>query len=225
VRQIGRVVLGHTNVPEIANWTLPLYYDGLDPAKLNLGLAYYARGYTVAVSDCNAIGCDWVSTSRPAPCTNFGGVMSLEEIERMVSEQNISPRLLASDMMMQLTFGNQWIGYDNLDTIRMKKRWASQRCFGGTMVWSVDMYSGSGSGDVPDGSGDVPDGGGSENPGDPGGGQGRGSEMVYIDPEVWEEDTPEVNCWPPCTLVMPPLLLDESITISLPPYETSLDVA
>lgn len=107
----------------------------------------------------------------------------------------------------------------------MKKRWASQRCFGGTMVWSVDMYSGSGSGDVPDGSGDVPDGGGSENPGDPGGGQGRGSEMVYIDPEVWEEDTPEVNCWPPCTLVMPPLLLDESITISLPPYETSLDVA
>ncbi|KFA82003.1 hypothetical protein S40288_07998 [Stachybotrys chartarum IBT 40288] len=218
VRQIGRVVLGHTNVPEIANWTLPLYYDGLDPAKLNLGLAYYARGYTVAVSDCNAIGCDWVSTSRPAPCTNFGGVMSLEEIERMVSEQNISPRLLASDMMMQLTFGNQWIGYDNLDTIRMKKWWASQRCFGGTIVWSVDMYSGSGSGDVPDGRG-------SENPGDPGGGQGEGSGMVYIDPEVWEEDTPEVNCWPPCTFVMPPLLLGEPITISLPPYETSLDVA
>lgn len=99
-------MLGHTNVPEIANWTLPLYYDGLDPAKLNLGLAYYARGYTVAVSDCNAIGCDWMSTSRPAPCTNFGGVVSLEEIERMVLEQNISPRLLASDMMMQFTFGN-----------------------------------------------------------------------------------------------------------------------
>ncbi|KEY73171.1 hypothetical protein S7711_04137 [Stachybotrys chartarum IBT 7711] len=218
VRQIGRVVLGHTNIPEIANWTLPLYYEEMDPAKLNMGLAYYARGYTVATSDCNAVGCDWVSTSRPAPCTNFGGVMSLEEIERMIDEQGMTPRLLTGDMMMQLTFGNQWIGYDNLDTIQMKKRWASRRCFGGTMIWSVDMYSGSGSGDIPDG-------GGSENPDDPGGGQGEGSGMVYIDPEIWEEDSPEVNCWPPCTLVMPPLSLETPITISLPPYETSLDVA
>ncbi|KAI3585645.1 hypothetical protein IWW34DRAFT_798852 [Fusarium oxysporum f. sp. albedinis] len=133
-----------------------------DVKQVNMGLAYYARGYTVADSNCNGVGCKWSGTSRPAPCTNFGGVMSLEEIERM------------------------WIGYDNEDTIYMKKKWASSRCFGGTMVWSVDMFSGSGSGDTPDDQSD----GGSE---DPGGGQGDGSGVIYIDPEIWEEDQPELT--------------------------------
>ncbi|KNB10683.1 hypothetical protein FOXG_10827 [Fusarium oxysporum f. sp. lycopersici 4287] len=219
VKQVGRVILGHTNIPEIANWSLPLYYAGVDPAKVNMGLAYYARGYTVADSNCNGVGCKWSGTSRPAPCTNFGGVMSLEEIERMVKDEpGISPKLLPKDMMMELKFGNQWIGYDNKDTIYMKKKWASSRCFGGTMVWSVDMFSGSGSGDTPDDQSD----GGSE---DPGGGQGDGSGVIYIDPEIWEVDQPEVKCHPPCTMVLPPSSLKKPVTLTLPPYETSLDVA
>ncbi|KAF7558106.1 hypothetical protein G7Z17_g84 [Cylindrodendrum hubeiense] len=219
VKQIGRVILGHTNVPEIANWSLPLYYDGVSPAKLNMGLAYYARGYTVADSNCNGVGCDWASTSRPAPCTNFGGVMSLEEIERLIDEEpGMSTKLLAKDMMMELKFGDQWIGYDNDDTIQMKKRWASSRCFGGTMVWSVDMYSGSGSGDTPDD-------GGSGDSDDPGGNQGTGSGLIYIDPEIWDKDSPEVKCVPPCTMVLPPSSLKKPITLTIPPYETSLDVA
>ncbi|KAH7189973.1 hypothetical protein BKA60DRAFT_602077 [Fusarium oxysporum] len=130
-----------------------------DVKQVNMGLAYYARGYTVADSNCNSVGRKWSGTSRPAPCTNFGGVIFLEEIGRM------------------------WIGYDNEDTIYMKK-WASSRCFGGIMVWSVDMFSGSGSGDTPDNQSD----GGLE---DPGGGQGDGSGVIYIDPEIWEEDQPE----------------------------------
>lgn len=219
IKQVGRVILGHTNIPEIANWSLPLYYAGVNPAKVNLGLAYYARGYTVSDSNCNGVGCNWSGTSRPAPCTNFGGVMSLEEIERMVKEEpGITPKLLAKDMMMELKYGNQWIGYDNEDTIYMKKKWASTRCFGGTMVWSVDMYSGSGSGDTPDSGSD----GGSQ---DPGGGQGDGSGVIYIDPEIWDEEQPEVKCYPPCTMVLPPLSLKKPMALTLPPYETSLDVA
>ncbi|KAF1997002.1 glycoside hydrolase family 18 protein [Amniculicola lignicola CBS 123094] len=138
--------------------------------KVNMGLAYYARGYTVSDSSCNAVGCDWSTTSRPAPCTNFGG----------------------QDMMMELKWGNQWIGYDNVQTIAMKKAWASQHCFGGTMIWSVDFYSGSGSGDTPDG-------GGSTDPGNPGAGNpGSGSGNVYIDPSIYNEPNPVINCVPPC---------------------------
>jgi len=36
VVQIGKVVLGHTNVPEISNWTQPLWYDGVDPVSLTI---------------------------------------------------------------------------------------------------------------------------------------------------------------------------------------------
>ncbi|KAK7430733.1 hypothetical protein QQZ08_002777 [Neonectria magnoliae] len=62
------------------------------------------------------------------------------------------------------------------------------------------MYSGSGSGDTPDDSSS----GGSD---DPGGNQESGN-----------EDAPEVICVPPSSLKKP-------ITLTLPPYETSLDVA
>ncbi|RYP60968.1 hypothetical protein DL771_010297 [Monosporascus sp. 5C6A] len=165
VRQVGPVVLGNTNVPEIANWTLPLYYDGVSPGKLNMGLAYYARSYTVADSSCKGVGCEWVGTSRLTPGTNFGGVMSLREIEHIIKELCISPRLLENDMIKELTFGNQWIGYNDLGTIEIKSP----------------------------GSGNNPNGSGSENPGNPGGSQDDGSGTVYIDPSVWKKDSPETS--------------------------------
>lgn len=93
------------------------------------------------------------------------------------------------------------------------------------MIWSVDLYSGSGSGDTPDG-------GGSANPGSPssGGGQGGGTEgdgdaIVYIDPSIWSEENPEINCQPPCSFVLPPFQLPEPTTISIPPMTTSLEIA
>ena len=45
-------MFGHTNISDIYKWSLPLWYDGVSPAKVNLGLAYYARGYTLVDSDC-----------------------------------------------------------------------------------------------------------------------------------------------------------------------------
>lgn len=43
----GSIVRGHTDVREIYNDTLPLWYDDLDPKKINFGMAYYGRGYTL----------------------------------------------------------------------------------------------------------------------------------------------------------------------------------
>lgn len=37
-------VRGQTDIREIYNDTLPLWFDKLDPAKINMGLAYYGRG-------------------------------------------------------------------------------------------------------------------------------------------------------------------------------------
>jgi hypothetical protein len=227
VKQIGQIVYGQTNIPEIYNWTLPLWYDGLDPSKINFGLAYYGRGYTLKDENCNTIGCGWSGPSRPGPCTNFAGIMSLQELESIVIPSlGIQPTLLETDMMKQLTWGDQWIGYDDMATIAMKKQWASSHCYGGTMIWSIDLYSGPGSGNTPDGLG-------SSVTGDPaaGGGQDGSSEssnssaIVYIDPSIWQESEPVINCQPPCTFILPPLVLPTPTTITFPLYTTSLDVA
>lgn len=51
--------------------------------------------------------------------------------------------------MMELTWDDQWIGYDDESTIARKKAWADDQCFGGTMAWSVDFNSGAGNGLTP----------------------------------------------------------------------------
>jgi hypothetical protein len=189
-----------------------------------MGLAYYGRGYTVANVDCMEVGCKWSGTSDPGTCTAFGGVMSLEEIEDLIPKLGIEPILDSDAMMKYLVWSDQWLGYDDLETISMKKTWASEHCFGGTMIWSIDLYSGSGSGNTPDGT--------SSCSSDPGGtaGQSGSSEsgcggIVYIDPSIWDEPNPEISCEPPCTFILPPLTLSTTTTIIFPPYVTSLDVA
>jgi chitinase len=175
-----QVVLGQTNIPEIYNWTLSLWYDSVYPTKIVIGLAYYGRGYTLAEPGCNSIGCAWSTVSRPGPCTSLGAVMSLQKIENLIPQLRVQPSLLANDMMKQLTWGDQWIGYDDMQTIAVKKQRANSHCFGGTMIWSIDLYPGVGSGNTQDG-------GGFTNLGDPGAGSGQvgasggdSSGIVYI---------------------------------------------
>ncbi|KAI0129633.1 glycoside hydrolase superfamily [Xylariales sp. AK1849] len=122
------------DIREIGNDTAPLWFDGLDPAKINFGLAYYGRGYTLADPGCNNLLCPFSGPSKAAPCTNFAGVMSLREIEQKIADDGLQPRLLTESSMKVFLWDDQWIGYDDDETIQMKKKWADQYCFEGTMV-------------------------------------------------------------------------------------------
>lgn len=146
----GTIVRGQTDAREIRNDSLALWFDGLNPAKINFGLAYYGRGYTLGSSSCAYMGCAFTGPSKAAPCTNQAGVMSLVEIQTLIQQKNLVPELLSAPMMKQITWDDQWIGYDDVDTIALKKSVANSLCFGGTMAWSVDFNSGTGSGSTPD---------------------------------------------------------------------------
>ena len=144
VETLGSIVRGQTDIREIYNDTQPLWFDALDPAKINLGLAYYGRGHTLASPSCANLGCPYIGPSLLGPCTNYGGVLSLAEIEDYIREKSLPPKLLQAQMMKQITWEDQWIGYDDSETVAMKKTWASAYCFGGTMIWSVDFDTGNG---------------------------------------------------------------------------------
>ncbi|EEY17149.1 oviduct-specific glycoprotein [Verticillium alfalfae VaMs.102] len=92
VLALGKKVRGQADIREIANNTIPLWFDGLDPKKINFGLAMYGRGYTLADPKCNQLLCPFSGPSKPAPCTAFGGVMSLVEIKQLIKERGITPQ-------------------------------------------------------------------------------------------------------------------------------------
>ncbi|KAI0968546.1 hypothetical protein F4678DRAFT_481781 [Xylaria arbuscula] len=148
VKTLGSLVRAQTDVREIANDTMPLWFDDLNPSKINFGTAYYGRGYTLNNAGCSDLLCPFSGPSNPGPCTNTAGVLSLREIQQKIDAQGLVPKLVEGAMIKQLVWEDQWIGYDDAETIAMKKSWADGYCFGGTLVWSIDFNS-AGSGDDP----------------------------------------------------------------------------
>ncbi|KAL8716704.1 MAG: hypothetical protein Q9225_005988 [Loekoesia sp. 1 TL-2023] len=147
---LGSIVRSHTDIREIQNDTVPLWFDHLDAKKINLGLSSYGRGYTLADSKCAHPGCKVVGPSKPGLCTNSAGLMSYVEISDLVKQKKLKPQIVPDTMSKQITWDDQWIGYDDDETMAMKISWASQNCFRGTMVWTVDLKAGEGSGSTPD---------------------------------------------------------------------------
>ncbi|KAL8951475.1 MAG: hypothetical protein Q9222_002552 [Ikaeria aurantiellina] len=237
VKTIGSLVQPQTNIREIINNTLPLWFDKLTPAKINLGLAYYGRGFTLSDKFCTSMGCVFKGPSKAANCTNFDGVMSNREIKQLIKDKRLTPKLIEEAQVKQITWDDQWIGYDDDETINAKVQAANSLCMGGTMIWSIDFDSGSGSGDVPDGiiaadgnntsSGDSSSGGGnnlgSGSGGNSGGGHSgaSGSGLVYVNETMWTDQNPLVACEPPCVLVLPPTQLPSPTVISFPPWTTT----
>jgi chitinase len=65
--------------------------------------------------------------------------MSLNEIKQVIKVRKLVPKYLPESMMKQITWDDQWIGYDDEDTFKAKKEFADGLCFGGTMIWSIDF--------------------------------------------------------------------------------------
>jgi chitinase len=48
------------------------------------------------------------------------------------------------------------------------------------------------------------------------GGNDTDKDLVWIDPKIWEKPTPTVQCFFPCTLVLPPFPAETYTTIDYP---------
>ena len=158
VLTLGKIIRGQADIREIHNNTIPLWFAGLDPKKINFGLAMYGRGYTVADKNCKSLGCSFAGPSKKGKCTDADGVMSLGEIKNLIKD-GVESTYLKDSMMKQIAWDDQWIGYDGKpslvwfyicllltiptdeETFAAKKAWADSFCFGGTMIWSIDFQA------------------------------------------------------------------------------------
>lgn len=152
---LGSRIRPHTDIREIDNGLTPLWYDGVDPKKIVLGLAYYGRTYTAASADCAIMGCTFSGPGKAYGCTNFGGVLSnmgmiiwhcgcadkilivQTEIRRIIKETGAKPTLLSGAMVKELVWDKtQWVGYDDEETIALKTDFAKKR-----FVWWSNVFT------------------------------------------------------------------------------------
>lgn len=78
--------------------------------------------------------------------------------------------------------------------------------FAGTIDWAVDLQAFSEDDGCPPGTCDSPG-------------------TLYVDPEIFTGEDPTIECNAPCLVVLPPFILPEPTTVSIPPMTTSLEVA
>lgn len=142
----GAFVRSQTSILDIQEDLKPLWFAGIAPSKLNLGLAAYGRGYKLAPTafPCTDVGCAYTGPSDPGSCTNSAGILSLQEIKTLINQRGLVPKLLADEMVKQIVWDGNWMGYDDADTFALKRTWADEHCFGGSMTWSIDFNSGAG---------------------------------------------------------------------------------
>ncbi|GAB7324295.1 hypothetical protein MBLNU13_g08263t1 [Cladosporium sp. NU13] len=138
----GPYTLPHTNLTEIDGALDLLRWSKVVPEKINLGLAWYGRSFTLSERNCttpNGI-CEFSGAGMAGPCSEYKGTLNLREIQDVVSDGKLSPTLDEKAGVKFVAYNEtQWVSFDDEETMRLKQKFANERCLGGTKVWAMDQ--------------------------------------------------------------------------------------
>ncbi|KAI8940612.1 hypothetical protein NX059_001884 [Plenodomus lindquistii] len=134
------IVQPHTNLTEISQGLDLLWRNNIKPAKVVLGLGFYGRSFTLSSPSCTTPGCAFAGGADPGECTKTSGILSNAEIQRIIKANSLQPVLDKDAAVKYIVWNdNQWVSYDDEETVQMKKEFANKHCLGGTMVWALDL--------------------------------------------------------------------------------------
>lgn len=121
----------HTNLTEIEQALDLLWRNDIIPAQVTLGLGFYGRSFTLKNPHCARAGCPFSAGGHPGPCTNSSGTLSYAEIQKIVAEgANVELDKQAA-VKVATWDDDQWVSFDDVDTLGLKVSYANKRCLGG----------------------------------------------------------------------------------------------
>ncbi|KZF23992.1 glycoside hydrolase family 18 protein [Xylona heveae TC161] len=139
---VGPYIAPHTNITEIDLALDLLWRAGVSPDKVVMGEGWYGRSFTLKDPSCNTPNgvCEFTGGANPGPCSDASGILTLEEINNIISDNSLTPVWDKEAAVKWITWdSNQWVSYDDDDTFQQKRDFANSRCLGGLMVWAMDQ--------------------------------------------------------------------------------------
>ncbi|KAF7990451.1 hypothetical protein HCN44_000256 [Aphidius gifuensis] len=108
--------------------------------KIVLGIPTYGRSYTLINDESTEIGSPAEGPGEEGDATREKGYLAYYEICENIDKSNdwevVQPN---SKAMGPYAFkGNQWVGYDDENIVRIKALYAIEKKLGGIMFWSID---------------------------------------------------------------------------------------
>ncbi|BET02278.1 chitinase [Nesidiocoris tenuis] len=113
--------------------------QGAPKEKLMIGMPTYGRSFTLVDETKFDIGAPASGGGKPGNYTAESGFAAYYEICDFLHEDNTT---LVWDNEQQVPFayrGDQWVGFDDERSLKMKMEWLKEEGFGGIMIWSIDM--------------------------------------------------------------------------------------
>jgi len=112
--------------------------QGCPRNKLVVGLATYGRGFTLVDRHINGTGAPARGLCTPGDFTREGGFLSYYEICQLLASGATVTRL-EDQRVPYLVMGDQWVGYEDVESIGEKVAFIKDQELGGAMVWDLAL--------------------------------------------------------------------------------------
>lgn len=110
--------------------------QGAPRGKLVLGLAAYGRSFTLSNPSSNGVGAPIAGAGQAGPYTKEAGSLSYMEV--CLNLNNGWTRVWDSTHQVPYAYnGNQWVSYDNPQSIRLKVNFLRNQNLAGAMWWTI----------------------------------------------------------------------------------------
>jgi len=116
------------------------YYlqKGCPPEKLVMGLPTYGRSYMLANAANHAAYSPTKGAGPAGKFTREAGFNAYYEICEKI-KQGATVHNIPEQQVPYALKGNEWIGFDNVESIKNKVRYAMSKNLGGVMFWALDL--------------------------------------------------------------------------------------
>ncbi|CAM4684487.1 chitotriosidase-1-like [Caretta caretta] len=115
---------------------------GAPGEKIIMGIPAYGRSFTLDTLD-TGVGAQASKAGLPGPFTSEAGFLAYYEI--CTFKQGATTEMIEEQKVPYSYKGNQWVGYDDMESIKTKVKYLKHRALGGAMVWAIDLDDFSGS--------------------------------------------------------------------------------
>jgi chitinase len=135
---IGNRVLAHTNLTEIKSALDLFWRNEVKPDNLNLGLGFYGRSFQLSDPGCWKPGCLFKGGASPGPCSDNSGTLTYREITEIIDSKGLKPYQDKENAVKYITLNqDQWVSYDDEETVKAKIEFANKLGLGGLLIWAV----------------------------------------------------------------------------------------